>query len=104
MDLGADGWQTFRFVTLPMIFASDAFYSLAAAPALVHTLSRALPLSHVIDGVSAGLSGSLSSTVTPLLFIFGYTVLALALAVLTFRWDPDAAPLRRSVRAAHAST
>jgi ABC-2 type transport system permease protein len=92
-----------NLVTLPMIFASEAFYSLAAAPAWVHALSRALPLSHIIDGVGAGLAGSLSSTVTPLLFVVGYTVLALVIAVLTFRWDPDAAPLRRRARAAHVS-
>jgi ABC-2 type transport system permease protein len=92
-----------NLVTLPMIFASEAFYSLTAAPAWVHTLSRVLPLSHVLDGVRAALVGSPSGIVTPLLFILGYTVLALACAVLTFRWDPDAAPLRRRVRAARVS-
>jgi ABC-2 type transport system permease protein len=90
-----------NLVTLPMIFASEAFYSLAAAPAWVHTLSRALPLSHVLDGVSAALAGSVSSSVTPFLFVLGYTVLALAAAVATFRWDPDVAPLRWRSGAAH---
>jgi ABC-2 type transport system permease protein len=93
-----------NLVTLPMIFASEAFYSLAAAPAWVHTLSRVFPLSHALDAVSAALAGSASSVVMPLLFVLAYTVLALALAVLTFRWDPDAAPLRRSTRVAHMST
>jgi ABC-2 type transport system permease protein len=92
-----------NLVTLPMIFTSEAFYSLGAAPAWVHTLSRVLPLSHVLDGVRAALAGSPSSIISPLLFVLGYTLLALALAVLTFRWDPDAAPLRRSARAAHMS-
>jgi ABC-2 type transport system permease protein len=92
-----------NLVTLPMIFASEAFYSLAAAPAWVHTLSRVFPLSHVLDAVRAALSGSPSGVVSQLLFVLGYTVLALALAVLTFRWDPDAAPLRRSARAARQS-
>jgi ABC-2 type transport system permease protein len=92
-----------NLVTLPMIFASEAFYSLGAAPAWVHTLSRVLPLSHVLDGARAALAGSPSGIVTPLLFVLGYTVLALAIAVLTFRWDPDAAPLRWSARAAHVS-
>jgi ABC-2 type transport system permease protein len=92
-----------NLVTLPMIFASEALYSLAAAPAWVHTLSRVLPLSHTLDGVRAALVGSPSNIVTPLLFVLGYTVLALVFAVLTFRWDPDAAPLRRSARAARAS-
>jgi ABC-2 type transport system permease protein len=91
-----------NLVTLPMIFASEAFYSLAPAPAWVHALSRALPLSHVLDGVRAALAGSPSGIVTPLLLILGYTVLALACAVVTFRWDPDAAPLRRRAAAAQA--
>jgi ABC-2 type transport system permease protein len=90
-----------NLVTLPMIFASEAFYSLGAAPTWVQTLSRVLPLSHVLDGVGAALAGSASGIVTSLLFVLGYTVLALAFAVLTFRWDPNAAPLRRSARAAH---
>jgi hypothetical protein len=42
--------------------------------------------------------------VIPLLFVLGYTVLALVLAVLTFRWDPDAAPLGLIGRAAHMNT
>src|SRR5215469_15330066 len=93
-----------NLVTLPMIFASEAFYSLAAAPDWVRTLSRLFPLSHVLDAVRAALAGSASGVVAPLLFVLSYTVLALTLAVLTFRWDPDAAPLRRSARAAHMGT
>src|SRR5262249_53003051 len=92
-----------NLVTLPMIFASEAFYSLAAAPAWVHTLSRVFPLSHVLDGVRAALDGSASGILIPLLVVLVYTVLPLVLAVLSFRWDPDAAPLRRSTRAAHVS-
>lgn len=93
-----------NLVTLPMIFVSELFYSLAAAPAWVHTLSRVFPLSHVLDAVRAAMAGSPSDLVTPLVFVAGYTALALALAVRTFRWDPDAAPLRRSGRAVHIST
>jgi hypothetical protein len=69
----------------------------------VHTLSHVFPLSNVLDAVRAALAGSASGVVTPLLLVLGHTALALALAVLTFRWDPDAAPLRRSARAAHTS-
>jgi ABC-2 type transport system permease protein len=92
-----------NLVTLPMIFASEAFYSLVAAPAWVHRLSRGFPLSHVLDGVHAALAGSGSDVIIPLLFVLGYALLTLVLAVLTFRWDPDAAPLRRSASGAHVS-
>jgi hypothetical protein len=70
----------------------------------VHTLSRVFPLSHVLDAIRAALAGSASGVVIPLLFVLGYTLLALALAALTFRWDPDAAPLGLIGRAAHMST
>jgi len=46
-----------NLVTLPMIFASETFYPLAAAPAWVHTLSLVFPLGHVLDGVRAALTG-----------------------------------------------
>src|SRR5262249_33250251 len=92
-----------NLVTLPMIFASEAFYALTAAPSWVQTLSRVLPLSHVLDGVRAALDGQPSNILTPLLVVTGYTMLALALAVVTFRWDPHAAPRRRSDRAARLS-
>jgi ABC-2 type transport system permease protein len=91
-----------NLVTLPMIFVSEAFYSLASAPTWVQTLSRVLPLSHVLDGVRAALAGSLAGVVGPLLLVLAYTLLALALAVFSFRWDPDAAPLRHGARAASA--
>jgi ABC-2 type transport system permease protein len=92
-----------NLVTLPMIFASEALYSLGATPGWVHTLSRVFPLSHALDAVRAALAGSPSSMVTPLLFVTGYTALALIVAVLTFRWDADAAPLRWSARAVRMS-
>jgi ABC-2 type transport system permease protein len=92
-----------NLVTLPMIFVSESFYSLAAAPAWVRELSRAFPLTHVEDAVRAAMAGSPSAIVIPLLLVTGYTVLALALALLTFRWDADAAPLRLNARAARTS-
>jgi ABC-2 type transport system permease protein len=91
-----------NLVTLPMIFVSETFYSLASAPAWVQTLSSVFPLSHVLDAVRAALAGSVAGVVAPLLLVLAYTLVALALAVLTFRWDPDAAPLRHRATADQA--
>lgn len=87
-----------NIVTLPMVFSSETFYSLSAAPAWVRTIGHAFPLSYLLDGEHAALSANLSSTVLPLLVLFGFTLLTLALAVLTFRWDPASSVVRRAVR------
>ncbi len=83
-----------NIVTLPMIFTSATFYSLSAAPAWVKTIGHVLPFSYLIDGEHAALAGNLAGVVFPLVILLGFTALALVLAVITFRWDPNA-PLRR---------
>jgi len=82
-------------VTLPMLFASGTFYSLSAAPNWVQAVSKAFPLSYLIDGEHAALAGNAPGIVLPLLILLGFTLLALTLAVVTFRWDPDASLARR---------
>ncbi|HZC79448.1 MAG TPA: ABC transporter permease [Ktedonobacterales bacterium] len=84
-----------NILTLPMLFASEAFYSLAAAPSWVKIVNAALPLGHVLDGVHAAMDGRTGGVLMPSLLLLGYTAVALALAVLTFRWDPDAPVLGR---------
>ena len=76
-------------VTLPMMFASEVFYSLSAAPGWVKGVGRLFPLSYLVDGEKTAL--------------LGFTLLTLALAVVTFRWDPDASPMRRILRVRAAS-
>jgi ABC-2 type transport system permease protein len=80
-----------NLVTLPMVFTSDAFYSLAHAPASVRAIGAALPFSHLLDDLAAALRGDATGLVVPCLLLAGYCLLALALATITFRWDPHAA-------------
>jgi ABC-2 type transport system permease protein len=75
---------------LPQMFGSEMFYSLAKAPTWVQTLSKLLPASHLLKALQAAATGELSDLLLPLLALVGFTLLALLLAVLTFRWDPDA--------------
>jgi ABC-2 type transport system permease protein len=76
-------------VFLPLIFISGVFYSTDSMPKLLKAIAVALPLKHVIDGLSgaivtgAGLGGHL----TALGVVAGWAVAGLFLTVRYFRWD-----------------
>jgi len=78
-----------------MIKIVATFYSLSTAPAWVKTIGHALPFSDLVDGVHAAFAGNAAGVVFPSLILLGFTVLSLALAVATFRWDPNTPILRR---------
>lgn len=77
------------------MFGSQTFYSLGAAPEWVRTLSHLLPLSYLLDALRSALAGDAAGTIVPSLILLAFTALALALAVITFRWDPDMPLIRR---------
>lgn len=79
-----------NIIGLPMLFGSETFYSLSAAPAWVRTINQAFPLRFVIDGEHAALAGNAAGIITPLLILLGFTALTLILSVITFRWDANA--------------
>jgi ABC-2 type transport system permease protein len=87
-----------NIVTLPMIFTSATFYSLSNAPSWVTTIGHLLPFSYLIDAEHAALAGNAGGVVFPLLILFGFTLIAMLLALVTFRWDPNAPPMRRMLR------
>jgi ABC-2 type transport system permease protein len=86
-------------VTLPMMFASEVFYSLSAAPDWVKGVGRVFPLSYLVDGEKAALAVNASGVVLPTVILLGFTLLALALAVV----DPDASLVLRILRGRAAS-
>lgn len=87
-----------NIVTLPMIFSSATFYSLSNAPSWVMTIGHVLPFSYLIDAEHAAFAGNVAGVVFPLLVLFGFTLLAMLLALATFRWDPNMPPMRRMLR------
>ena len=87
-----------NIVTLPMIFTSATFYSLSNAPSWVSTIGYALPFSYLLDAEHAAFAGNAGGVVFPLLILFGFTLIAMLLALVTFRWDPNAPPMRRMLR------
>jgi ABC-2 type transport system permease protein len=87
-----------NIVTLPMIFTSATFYSLSNAPSWVTTIGHLLPFSYLLDAEHAAFAGNAGGVVFPLLILFGFTLIAMLLALVTFRWDPNAPPMRRMLR------
>jgi ABC-2 type transport system permease protein len=89
-----------NLITLPMIFASEAFYSLSGAPSWLKALSQALPFNHFVIAVRSALAGDAAGIAAPCAVLLGYTALTLTLAVITFRWDPDGGARRGVLRVA----
>lgn len=72
---------------LPQIFASETFYPLAGAPGWVVALSRLMPASHFLEALRAAAALDAAALFPPLAILLAMTLLALGLAVATFRWD-----------------
>jgi ABC-2 type transport system permease protein len=71
---------------LPLIAISGVFYDADEAPAFLRDIAEALPLVHVIDGLSGGMvtgEGAWSGLVVVAL----WTLAGAVLAVRGFRWD-----------------
>src|SRR6266487_280671 len=87
-----------NIIGMPMTFCSNAFYSLNGAPGWLKVLSNILPLNHLIDGIHAALDGNAAGMLAPVGILAAYTVFAVVLAVVTFRWDPDTTITQRFLR------
>jgi ABC-2 type transport system permease protein len=75
-------------VFLPVIFISGVFYSADDLPGALKAVAEALPLKHLIDGLSAAIVGGGTADVgTAALVVGGWAVVALFLAVRFFRWE-----------------
>lgn len=76
-------------VFLPMILISGVFYDVDKVPAFVRVLAMAMPLTHLIDGLSDAIitgTGLLNQT-TALAILIGWTVVGLVAAVRKFSWE-----------------
>jgi ABC-2 type transport system permease protein len=74
-------------VFLPVIFISGVFYSTDSLPRALDALARALPLKHVIDGLSAAVVGSSVDELGAAAVVGIWALGALVLAVRCFRWE-----------------
>ncbi len=78
-----------NIVFLPVIFISGVFYDAENAPALLRDIAEALPLTHLIDGLSNAMVGgaSLADSAGDLLFVCLWGAVGLFFAVRGFRWE-----------------
>ena len=74
-------------VFLPLIFISGVFYSSDSLPGVLKAVAEALPLKHLIDGLSAGIVGGGGDTLEAAMVVGLWTVAGLLLAVRYFRWS-----------------
>ncbi len=74
-------------VFLPVIFISGVFYSTDDLPEVLKVIAEALPLKHLIDGLSEAIVGGGGDAATAALVVAGWTVAGLVLAVRFFRWE-----------------
>jgi ABC-2 type transport system permease protein len=76
-------------VFLPMMLIAGVFYDEENAPAFLRDIAQALPLKHLIDGLSGAMvrGEGLASHGTSLLVLAVWAVVGVALAVRGFTWD-----------------
>jgi ABC-2 type transport system permease protein len=76
-------------VFLPMIFLAGVFYDEEDAPALLRDIAEAMPLTHLIDGMSGAMVASegLAEHGVALLALAGWAVVGIFFAVRGFSWE-----------------
>jgi ABC-2 type transport system permease protein len=78
-----------NIVFLPVIFISGVFYDVDNAPQGLHDVAQVLPLTHVIDGLSAALvtGASLGDHLGDLAVVAAWGAFGLLFAVRGFSWE-----------------
>jgi ABC-2 type transport system permease protein len=74
-------------VFLPLIFISGVFYSADELPAALMTIAEALPLKHLIDGLSEAIVGGGGDVGTAAIVVAAWAAAGVFLAVRFFRWE-----------------
>jgi len=76
-------------VFLPVIFISGVFYDTANAPAALRQVAQILPLTHLIDGLSAAMitGEPLSTQLGSAAVVVIWGAFGLVFAVRGFSWD-----------------
>ncbi len=78
-----------NFIVLPMAFLSGTFFDISQAPAWLRTVSKALPLRWMNDGMLAVLSRGqgVGAILAPLAVLAGFAAVVAFIATRVFRWD-----------------
>jgi ABC-2 type transport system permease protein len=78
-----------NIVFLPTIFISGVFYDVDNTPAFLRDIAQALPLTHLIDGLSAAMvtGRGLTDNLSALAVIGVWAAIGAVLAVRGFSWE-----------------
>lgn len=74
-------------VFLPVIFISGVFYSTDDLPPALAVVADALPLKHLIDGLSEAIVGAGGDPGTAFAVVGGWALAGLSVGVRFFRWE-----------------
>ncbi|MBY0121513.1 ABC transporter permease [Bacillus sp. S/N-304-OC-R1] len=78
----------------PMIFGTDAFYSITNAPDWVVTMGKMFPLGYYVHGLRSALGTSNESIVYSIIILAIYTFALLILAAVTFKWEANSTAIK----------
>lgn len=86
-----------NLISFPLLFTSEAFYSLQQAPEWIRIFGSLQPFHYFVKAMNlaSAQAASLSGFGLSLLILAGFTVICLGVAVVTFRWDNEAPARRR---------
>ena len=76
-------------IFLPLIFISGVFYDAGNAPSFLRDIAEVLPLTHLIDGLSAAMvtGASFSSELSDLAVVAAWGVFGVWFAIRGFSWE-----------------
>ena len=76
-------------VFLPQILIAGVFYDASEAPNIIHDIAQALPLTHLVDGLSGAMveGQGLSDHWVSLLVLLWWAAIGGVLAVRGFSWE-----------------
>ena len=85
------GTAAVNIVVLPMAFLSGTFFPLDQAPSWLQTVSKALPLRHMNDGLTDFLvrGKSAEALVVPISVLLGFALVVAFIASRLFKWEDD---------------
>jgi ABC-2 type transport system permease protein len=78
-----------NLLQIPMIFLSEAFYSLKSAPEWAVLIGKLFPFEYYVKGLSGVMLGESGILLTGFGVPSVYLALALLLSFLTFKWESD---------------
>lgn len=80
-----------NLMCFPMLFTSEAFYSLQHALTWVKIAGHLQPFYYFVEAMRSAAKPvvQLGDVLLPLAVLTGFTLVCLLIAVLTFRWDTD---------------